>query len=439
MKRVLSTRWRHVLFPEIGRRLAERRWWGNRTLPLMIWPYYVVVAWMTPRLVVIGAVGIVPAMGIFLFVVENASAQLGFALVAVLLSGIGLGGLGRPRITVRSTYPLRVESGRTFRLRYEVRNLGRRPAYDVDVDSLPFTNPMELRLKGARCEVLHGGQTVGMEGEGHARRRGRYCLPPLRWDTDFPLGIWRWGRTDWTPRHLTVFPSYERLESLTMPHGRRHRIDMQSARQLTRSALEFHGCREFRTGDTLRHVHPRSSARLGVPVVKEFQAEGRGRTALVVDTWRTLPAVLSGSMTDPVVESALSLAASIADFLARSDRVLELLVAGPGLYRFVSAGRQGFFDDVLDILAAVEPSAADPLPQLTPVLIEEIRAIESVCLVLGRWDAGRAGLVEELLARQVGVKVVLVTHGRRGLPPDLPPEVVCVSAAAVRRGEVASL
>jgi DNA-directed RNA polymerase subunit alpha len=49
-------------------------------------------------------------------------------------------------------------------------------------------------------------------------------------------------------------------------------------------------------------------------------------------------------------EAALALTAAIVEALSVTDRVLELLIAGPEVYRFVSAGRVGYFEDVLDIL-----------------------------------------------------------------------------------------
>ena len=119
-------------------------------------------------------------------------------------------------------------------------------------------------------------------------------------------------------------------------------------------------------------------------IVKEFQTEGRARTALLVDTrgrWMfggTRERLLD---IDPF-EAALSIAASVVDYLATTDRVLELLVAGPEVYRFVSAGRIGYLEEVMDILAAVEPMKDDPLERLEPMLLDEIRLIQSVCLIL---------------------------------------------------------
>ena len=218
-------------------------------------------------------------------------------------------------------------------------------------------------------------------------------------------------------------------------------MELAAAQDRSREAYEFHGCREFRDGDSLRHIHPRSSARLGEPVIKEYQAEGRSRTALLVDTratwWRT-NSVKEFLRKDDPVEAALSLAASVADSLSVTDRVLELLVAGPNLFRFVSAGRVGYLEEVLDILSGIEASTQDPISRLTPVLFEEIPLIQSVCLLFTVWDAQRAELVKSLEAVGVGLKPVLVTpNGIR--PEGLPLEVLCLSAREILRGEISRL
>lgn len=438
MRAPRRTRWRRAAFPQIGGRILDRRGVLDCRVPFGGWLAYVWFAWLTRRLVMLSAVGVAPIAGLYLTGIGIAFTPVAFALSAAILAGIALGGVLRPRIECSSSIPARVEAGQEFTIRYDVRNLGRRTVCDLCAESFLFPG-FPVRLIPVRLPALPPGGRCTAEARATGRQRGRFRLPPLRCDTDFPSGLWCWGRTDWTERRLTVHPSYARLASLELPDGARHRQDMQTARQLTRSALEFHGCREFRSGDSLRHVHARSSARLGIPVVKEFQAEGRGRTAIVVDTWRRDPTPEMGVRPDPVIEAALSLAASVADYLARNDRVLELLVAGPGLYRFVSEGRIGFLEDVLDILASVEVGTRDTLPQLVPTLIEEIRQIESVCLILGRWNEIRAALVRELSSHGVGVKVVLVTRYGKGVAVGLPEGTIHLGSRTVLRGEVGTL
>lgn len=430
--------WKHIFFPEVGGRI-RRRSGLTRWLPFGAWAHYVLFAWTTRRLVSVMAVGIAPMAALYLGGASVVFVQVAFALSAAILSGIAMGGFFRPHVRGVVEVPLRVERGREFTIRYDVWNTGRWTVVDLMVGVMRLPGLFDAVLPSTRIPVLAPSSHCIVDGIGKVFYRGQYRLPPLRCDTDFPSGFWCWGRTDWTEHRLSVYPAYVRLATLDLPDGARNRLDVQFARQLTRSALEFHGCREFRSGDSLRHVHARSSARLGAPVVKEFQAEGRGRTAIVVDTWRRVPSPELGLRPDPVVEAALSLAAAVSDFLSQSDRVLELLVAGPGVYRFESAGRVGFLEDVLDILAAVEASTRDTLPQLEPVLVEEIRSIESVCLILGRWDRERAAFVQELADEGVGVKIVLVTRRGDRRPKDLPFDALQVSCRSVLRGEVVSL
>lgn len=411
-----------------------------RNLPTVCWTYYWLNAHTTLRLFVLGAVGVGPTALLMLVDAGNRILYAGFMVLAWMTVCLVAGLLMCPRLTVTAHAPARVERGSRFEMRYAVTNTGRLTARDLAVETLIFSDWMSLRLHRARLPLLRPGATETVRTRSVALARGLYTLPALRYDSSFPCGLWRWGHTDMRERFLSVYPRYVRLAALDLPLGNRHRQDLSSARERAREALEFHGCREFRDGDALRHVHPRSSARLGVPVVKEFQSEGRSRTALLVDTREQ--GMLAGLRTritrgDPV-EAALSLAAAIVDALSSTDRVLELLVAGPQVYRFVSAGRVGYLDDVLDILAAVESSRADPLDKLEPLLLDEIRAVQSVCLILVGWDARREALVRQIRMWGAGLKLVLITTGKRPVP-GLPEDAVCLSAGAILRGEVDSL
>jgi len=431
--------WHRLRNPPIGYQHGRRERF-TRNFPMVSWVYYGLTAHTTPRLFIFGVVGVGPTALFLLVGFDSGILPAGYAVLAWIIAGMAAGLVWRPRLSVAAHMPIRVECGSRFETRYTVCNRGRRSARDLAVDTLIFSDWLSLRRSRARIEVLPPGATETVSASGHALARGVYTLPALRCDSAFPCGFWRWGHTERHERSLFVYPRYARLESFDIPLGNRHRQDLSTARELAREALEFHGCREFRDGDALRHVHPRSSARLGVPVVKEFQTEGRSRTAILVDTRaRGVGARLRASLTrEDAIEAALSLTAAIIDALSATDRVLELLVAGPEVYRFVSAGRVGYLEEVLDILAAVEPCRGDPFERLEPLLFDEIRTIQSVCLILTGWDARRAALVREVSAWDAGLKVVLLTTGG-GAVDGLPPEVVCLSAREVLRGEVRSL
>lgn len=431
---------RRIPKPPVGY-LHGRQVTAIERFPWLHWVYYWVVAHLTVRLFFLCMIGISPMFFILLTGFEDRSFHVSYLLMAWILACTVLGLLRVPRLQVEASVPLRVEAGSTFVTHYRLQNLGVRIARNVDVDTIIYSAITYLVLRRAHCPVLFPGESEVVEGMGVARVRGVYTLPALRWDTDYPCGLWRWGKTQPAARALVVYPRYTRLEALDIPLGNRNRTELSASQERSREAYEFHGCREFRDGDSLRHMHPRSSARIGAPVIKEYQAEGRSRTALLVDTrcswWRSNSIREVMRRNDPV-EAALSLAASIADALSVTDRVLELLVAGPNLFRFVSAGRVGYLEEVLDILAGIEATTDDPLPRLEPMLFDEIQLIQSVCLLFTMWDQPRADLVKHVALWGVGLKPVLITpEGLR--PPGLPEEVLCLSARAILRGEMKQL
>jgi len=80
---------------------------------------------------------------------------------------------------------------------------------------------------------------------------------------------------------------------------------------------EFVSLRDYRRGDPLRHIHWRSWAKAGKPVVKEFEDEFFVRHALVLDTF----------IDDPhseLFEEAVSVAASFA-----STVLTQRIASGP--------------------------------------------------------------------------------------------------------------
>mgnify|MGYP000877341522 FL=1 len=437
MKILQGSFWQHLFFPQIGGRVRQQqRPLQQKWIPLGAWFYYCLYAWPTRRLAALIMLIILPAAGIFLLGIDLAAIRLIFALTATIFAAIVVGALMRPQVSLTATYPIRVERGEKFKIGYTLHNSSKRTLFDLSAGTIRHPSLIDVQLHSATTPTLIPNETQHLEAWGLATIRGYYRLPPLRYDSDFPSGLWRWGRTNWQERRLAVYPSYTRLVSLSIPAGARNRQDIDSARQITRSALEFHGCREYRAGDSLKHLHARSSARLGTPVIREFQAEGHGRTAVLIDTWERSSRLKL--LPDRIVEASLSLAAAVTEHLASSDRTVELLVAGPEVHRFISAGKIGFLEDVLDILAAVEPTTHDTLPKLAPILIREIQQIESVCLILGRWDETRANFIKELTAHGIGIKAILVTNSPHKVAA-LPHHVIQLSCQSVRRGEVRAL
>jgi uncharacterized protein (DUF58 family) len=86
--------------------------------------------------------------------------------------------------------------------------------------------------------------------------------------------------------------------------------------------------REYRSGDPLRHVDWRATARTGAPLVREFEPSASPRVAVFLDT--RLPTFASIEASRDVLEFTIALAASIvADLAGRGMASATADVARP--------------------------------------------------------------------------------------------------------------
>ena len=120
--------------------------------------------------------------------------------------------------------------------------------------------------------------------------------------------------------------------------------DLRARRGLVEDPSRFAGVRPYAPGDPVRHVHWRTTARLGVPVVKRFDPS-RDRDVVVALDIETGDSGWAGRHDDDLAESLCVVAASLA-------RALEAEGAAGGLA--VAA-----FTGTTDRLAFLAPSAAE--------------------------------------------------------------------------------
>jgi uncharacterized protein (DUF58 family) len=228
-----------------------------------------------------------------------------------------------------------------------------------------------------------------------------------------PLGLFCTARVRQPDRVALVYPRFYEVDEFPVPVGRRHQPGGIPLASSVGDSIEFVGTREYRPGDPLRRIHWRSFARRGKPVVKEHQEEYFSRIALVLDTFlpkRPRPRERAR------FEAAISTLASVAEHFSRSEEVVDILAAGPDLYE-VSTGRSlGYLDNVLDVLACLEPSPAPPFESIGPPLFERLERLTTVVAVMLEWDEAREAFLRRVRAMGVAVHVLLVHEGETRTP-----------------------
>jgi uncharacterized protein (DUF58 family) len=168
---------------------------------------------------------------------------------------------------------------------------------------------------------------------------------------------------------------------------------------------EFVSLRDYRHGDPLRHIHWRSWAKAGKPVVREFEDEFFVRHALVLDTFTDHPY-------SEVFEEAVSVAASFACSIRTQESLLDLLFVGPESYCFTAGRGLARSEQMLEVLASVQSCLDRSFADLEELVINHVRAVSGCICIMLAWDQERRDFVERLKRLGVPLLVLLIrAHG----------------------------
>lgn len=233
-------------------------------------------------------------------------------------------------------------------------------------------------------------------------RRGLLELPSVRISRTDPFGMLRAFRTVLCPQSVLILPKRYRVPDLQLPGREQYQLGGVTQASGVGRSEEFVSLREYRRGDPLRHIHWRSWAKRGEPIVKEFEDEFFVRHGLVLDTFA------DDSVTSEIFEEAVSVAASFACTLRNQESLLDLMFVGTKAFLFTAGRGVGHTDQLLEILAGAQPVEEGDFEALTSVVIQHSATLTACVLVLIRWDASRQTLVERLLQLGVPVHVFLI-------------------------------
>ena len=120
-----------------------------------------------------------------------------------------------------------------------------------------------------------------------------------------PLGLFRALVNQPAPQSALILPKRYPLPPIALPGAMKYQQGGVALASNVGRSEEFVALREYRRGDPWRHIHWRSWAKTGKPIVKEFEDEFFVRHALVLDTFTDQPH-------EDQFEEAVSVAASFA-------------------------------------------------------------------------------------------------------------------------------
>lgn len=280
--------------------------------------------------------------------------------------------LRRLRVARRS--PAFVFAGEPLVLHYTLENARRRTAA-LAIEAHDRIAPVDRGAGGGGDVIprlffarVPGGDRLRLRWEGPSPARGRYRFEAMELMTRAPFGLLERRVTTSQPGGLIVYPAVGALtrrwrvvyrEASEARRGRRHD---RTARQ-----QEYHGLRDYRPGDSPRWIHWRTTARVGEPMVKEFEQQTEQDLAILLDPW--LPRAGATAEQRTALEDAIRFAATLCmEACRRSSQRLLLGWTGPtpGVRHGTASTR--LLHEVLEQLAVLRPAADGSLAALLDAL-----------------------------------------------------------------------
>ncbi len=340
-----------------------------------------------------------------------------YALVVWVVAEIAKA-LEKPGVELRVSHPDRIAAGERLPVEVEIRNRrasalsgGQLIAHRLP-DAVDFPAGM-----GIPIPTLEANEGARVHLELAPRRRGSYTLRGFRVETAFPFGLVFASRAIESRSQLLVYPKFFPLDRLELPQSRRYQPGGVAFVAARGESVEYIGNRDYREGDAVRDIDWRATARLSRPIVREFREEYFLRAAVVLDTHVPEP----NPATCADFERAVSLCAACGDYMNRADYLVDILAAGPNLFHLQAGRGLASLDQMLDILASVDSTAASPWLTLAPTVEENLEKITSVICVFLDWDEARRDFAELLQSGGGAVKIFILRDARTG-PTTLPTE-----------------
>lgn len=403
--------------------------------------YWTLRRFTRPGQAVLGAVMAAAFMGLD---TESSVGYQAFTLLLALLLVAVLGGFYfKARFIVERWLPRFGTVGQTLNYRIAIQSLmahpqsglalmedlaDPRPSFNdwkhYKLDETKHVRPFQLKgrigrkpfkfatMKEVAVPSLALNQPAEVAVEFTPLRRGIVHFAGVTLARPDPLGLFRALRIIPLPQSMLILPKRYGLPPLALPGAMKYQPGGVAMATNIGQSDEFVALRDYRRGDPLRHIHWRSWAKTGKPIVKEFEDEFFVRHALILDTFTERPH-------SEAFEEAVSVAASFASTVLTQESLLDLLFVGAQAYCFTTGRGLAHADQMLEILASVRPCHAQPFGMLEQLVLNHTNAVSGCICVLLAWDETRRRLVEKL--KILGLPVLVLVIRQPGETEPLNP------------------
>lgn len=319
--------------------------------------------------------------------------------------------------------PLTFNEGEKLRVTLEIENVSRSTKYFLEIWERFLPASLTERRQKFFITYLKGRDAVRLNYDLLCDRRGLYQLPVPRVESAAPFGLFRRRRDLALTQAVLVYPHY--FEPKQFPLRRPENVTF-TAEARVGPGTDIYGTREYRQGDSLRHIHWPSSARAQKLIVKEFEQVISSPITILLDLER---ASLAGAGKQTTLEYSIKLAASVAFYATRVGHPVHLVGRSPSL----SFSQMALpWPEILDLLARAQADGDTPLADL----LDQLPANATLFVPVPRPDAQILECLLELRRHRMLVTAVLFDFASFGsyISPEMEEAQADRAAKPLRFG-----
>ena len=330
-----------------------------------------------------------------------------------------------PNLTLTRRQPPPVTAGSPLTYEVEIENRSPRPAYGLRVTEMDI--PAGLQSMGAASapviERLAPHSAMTLTFQLNSVKRGCHLLPGLLAASSYPLGLFRGLLFQRHEAYAIAHPTYAELHAFHLPRqSARWRADREAANAclMAETSSDFAYVREYRHGDSPRHLHWASWARTGVPATKVYHEETGFSVALILDT------AAPNTSGAAAFESGISATAGIAAYLLRAGFEVDGFAAGGQLHRLAYDTPGKRLAHLLRALAGLHATPSVAWPSVAAHLMQQLPTCRAAVLIALDWSPDIAAFAAHLQHHGVGVRTLVIRHGPTSQQPPAadPPTLL---------------
>jgi uncharacterized protein (DUF58 family) len=298
------------------------------------------------------------------------------------------------------------------------------PAGQTLILTVHDLHPSEFAVRGLPRELrLPPRQQAQVEYRLCPPSRGDFPIAGCALAIRSPLGLWRRSRTLPPSETLRVFPNFAEISRYTLLAANDQLAQMGVRRHQRRGiGAEFHQLREYRTGDSLRQIDWKATARIRRLISREYQDERDQRLVFLLDCGRRMRHRDQGR---GHLDEALNAVLLLAYVAVRQGDAVGLMTYG-GPRRWLAPRKEpATVNRLLESIYDLQPSmeAADPLGAASTLLAAMPRRA-LVVIVTNSRDEDQDGLerAAQLLRRRHLVVVADLRESTLDRALDTPIE-----------------